>query len=422
MKKVVLLFLFVIVNISAQVKFDDYFDNKTLRLDFYHTGNKIDEIISFEKLVEEGIWSGTRKNLIDNFGYGYYFFKVFDLTSNQLIYSHGFSTLWQEWQTTEEAKYVTRSFSGSIIMPFPKNKIRIEIYKRDRRNNFDKKFEKVIDPKDYFIVKEKIKPYDSFKVQFTGDPTGKLDIVFIPEGYTKDEMEKFHKDCERFTGYLFEYSPFKENKDNINVWGIEAPSNESGTDIPGQNIWKNTLVNSRFYTFDSERYLMTTDYFSVRDIAANAPYDQIFIMVNTNKYGGGGVYNLYSMTCVDDRMAKKVFVHEFAHGLAGIADEYGYDNTYQEMYPLDVEPWEANLTTLVNFESKWKNLIEPGTPIPTPPEEKYKNKIGVFEGGGYVAKGVYRPTFDSMMNTFKSNEFNQVCKNVISAIINYYTE
>ncbi len=422
MRKVFALLLCLVITTNAQIKFDDYFVDQTLRFDFFHTGNKTTETISFDKLVKEGQWSGPKKNLIDPFGYGNYFFKVFDVTSNNLIYSRGFSTLYQEWQTTEESKNTVRTFSGSIIMPFPKEKIRVEIYRRDRKNNFVKKFDYTVDPKNYFIVDERIRPYDNFKVHYSGDPSSKLDIVFIPEGYTKSEMEKFHKDCERFAGYLFDYSPYKENKDKINIWGIEAPSNESGTDIPAKNIWKQTLINSSFYTFDSERYLMTTDYQTVRDVAANAPYDQIFIMVNTSKYGGGAIYNFYSMTCVDNKSAKQVFVHEFAHGLAGLADEYGNDNTYQDMYPTDVEPWEPNLTTMVNFDCKWKNLIEPGTPIPTPPEDKYKDKIGVFEGGGYVAKGVYRPTFNSIMNSFTSNEFNQVCKDVIQKIINYYSE
>ncbi len=422
MRKVFALLLCFVITTNAQIKFDDYFVDQTIRFDFFHTGNKTTETISFDKLVKEGEWSGPKKNLIDPFGYGNYFFKVFDVTSNNLIYSRGFSTLYQEWQTTEESKNTIRSFPGSIIMPFPKEKIRVEIYRRDRKNNFVKKFDYNIDPKNYSIVDERIRPYDNFKVHYSGDPSSKLDIVFIPEGYTKAEMEKFHKDCERFAGYLFDYSPYKENKDKINIWGIEAPSNESGTDIPAKNIWKQTLINSSFYTFDSERYLMTTDYQTVRDVAANAPYDQIFIMVNTSKYGGGAIYNFYSMTCVDNKAAKQVFVHEFAHGLAGLADEYGNDNTYQDMYPTDVEPWEPNLTTLVNFDSKWKNLIEPGTPIPTPPEDKYKDKIGVFEGGGYVAKGVYRPTFNSIMNSFTSNEFNLVCKDVIQKIINYYSE
>ena len=422
MKKIFFLLVLITSFVSAQVKFDDYFVNATLRLDFFHTGNKNSELISFDRLVKEGDWSGSKINLIDNLQYGYYFFKVFDSASDALIYSRGFSTLFQEWQTTEEAKTITKSFSGSIIMPFPKNKIRVELYRRDRKNNFVKIFTHEADPKSYFIVNEKIKPYSNFKIHYSGDPSTKLDIVFIPEGYTKNEMDKFHKDCERFAGYLFDYSPYKENKEKINIWGIEAPSNESGTDIPGKNVWVQTLINSSFYTFDSERYLMTTDYHTVRDIAANAPYDQIFLMVNTSKYGGGGIYNFYCMTCVDHPVAKQVFIHEFAHGLAGIADEYGNDNTYQDMYPTDVEPWEPNLTTLVNFDSKWKNLIPEGTPIPTPAEEKYKDQIGVFEGGGYVGKGVYRPTINSIMNSFKSNEFNQVCKDVLQKVILMYAE
>lgn len=422
MKKLFSLLLCFVITVNAQIKFDDYFDDQTLRFDFYHTGDRATEVISFDKMVKEGQWSGSKKNLIDNFGYGNYFFKVFDTASNQLIFSRGFSTLYQEWQTTEESKTTLRSFSGSVVLPFPKKNNRIEIYKRDRQNIFVRKFEYTVDPKNYFIISERIKPFDNFKVHYSGDPSSKLDIVFIPEGYSKTEMEKFHNDCARFAGYLFDYSPFQENKEKINIWGIEAPSSESGTDIPGKNIWKQTLLNSRFYTFDSERYLMTTDYHTVRDIAANAPYDQIYILVNTDKYGGGAVYNYYSMTGVDNKAANQVFVHEFAHGLAGLADEYGNDNTYQNMYPIDVEPWEPNLTTMVDFDSKWKNLIEPGTPIPTPVEDKYKNKIGVFEGGGYVAKVVYRPTFNSIMNSFTSNEFNQVCKDVLINLINQYSE
>lgn len=421
MKRLLVLFFLSYITISAQIEYDDYFTGKTLRLDFYHTGNKDSEIISFEKLVEEGKWSGSKKNLIDDLNFGYYFVKVYD-TTNTLVYSRGFSTLYQEWQTTEEAKTVTRTFEGSVIMPFPKAKVKVEIDKRDRKNNFEKKFEKAIDPDNYFIVQEKIKPYNNFKVHYSGDPSVKLDIAFIPEGYTKDEMEKFHKDCEKFAGYLFEYSPFKENEDKINIWGVEATSNESGTDIPGKGIWKQTLLNTKFYTFDSERYMMTTGYFTVRDIAANAPYDQIYILVNTSKYGGGSIYNFYNETAVDNNLSKQIFIHEFAHGLAALADEYGSDDTYQNMYPLDVEPWEANLTTLVNFGSKWKNLVEPEIPIPTPSDDKYKNKIGVFEGGGYVAKGVYRPTFNSLMNSFSSNEFNQVCKDVLQKVINFYSE
>lgn len=418
----ILIVITLSISINAQIKFQDYFVDKTLRLDFYHTGNEQTEIISFEKLVEEEFWGGSKKNLIDEFNYGNYMLYVFDESENKLIYSRGFSTLYQEWQSTEEAKTITRSMEGSVVLPFPLRNIRIEIHRRDRKNIFNKIFEYSIDPTNYFIIKEKIKSYPSFKVHYSGNPSQKLDIVFLPEGYTQDEMEKFKLDCERVAGYLFEYSPFKEYKEKINLWGVEAPSLQSSTDIPGKNIWKQTLLNSRFYTFDSERYLMTTDYFTVRDLAANAPYDQIYILVNTDKYGGGGVYNFYNITSVDNERSKQVFIHEFGHGFGGLADEYASDNTYLDYYPLDVEPWEVNLTTLVDFESKWKDLVDEATPIPTPVEEKYKNKTGVFEGGGYTNKGVYRPTYASIMNSFVSNEFNEVSKRALIKLIESYTE
>lgn len=421
MKKIFLTLL-LSISVFAQQKFDNFFIEKTLRLDFYQTGDKTTEIISFDKLIEELIWSGSKTNLIDRFNFGNYMLKVFDQFSNELIYSRGFSTLFQEWQSTQEAKTVLKSISGSVVMPFPKGKARVEIYKRDRRNNFEKKFEYVVDPESYFIIQEKRKPFSNFQVHYSGYPNEKLDIVLIPEGYTVNEMEKFQNDCKKFSEYLFEYSPFKENKDNVNIWGVESPSDESGTDIPGKGIWTKTIINSHFYTFDSERYLMTTDYHTIRDIAANAPNDQIFILVNTAKYGGGGIYNYYNVTSVDHAASKQVFIHEFGHGLAGLADEYGDDPTYQDYYSADVEPWEPNITTLVNFESKWKNLVDPNIPIPTKDEPKFKNVIGAFEGAGYVPKGVYRSTSNSIMRAFSSNEFNQVCKDVLQKIIKSYTE
>ena len=421
MKK--LFFLFLLASVTfAQVNFDKYFENKSLRMDFYHTGNKNSEILSFGKCLVEPYYSGSHKNLIDTFEYGYYFFKVFDKASNEVIYSRGFSTLYQEWQTTEEAKTVTRTFEGSISFPYPKNPVRVEIYRRNKKNEFVKIFEHNVDPKDYFISPERKYEFPNFKVHYAGDPSEKLDIVFIPEGYSKDQMDDFKKDCQRCADYFFSYSPFKESKDKINIWGVEAPSEQSETDIPGKNIWKKTILNSNFYTFDSERYLMTTDYYSVKDVASNAPYDQIYILVNTSKYGVGAIYNFYSMTAAKNNMASKILVHEFAHGLAGIADEYEGDPTYQDMYPPDVEPWEVNLTTLVHFDKKWKDLMDKDTPIPTPKEEKYKNTLGVFEGGGYVSKGVYRPTMDSMMNTFRANEFNIVVKRALQQMIDFYAQ
>ena len=422
MKKI-LLFWFLASLLFAQVNFDDYFTDKQMRLDYYHGGNHYGEEVFFDRVVEEPYWGGSHTALIDTFRYGAYFFKVLDKKKEKVLYSRGYSTLFREWQTTEESKKIKRVFSESVIFPFPKDTVFVMIFSRDSLNQFHKIFEKLVDPKNYFVQKNNEVRYSNFQVHYSGDPSQKLDIVFLPEGYTRAELGEFRKDCEKFKNYLFHYSPFKENKDKINIWAVLAPSVESGTDIPGKNIWKNTLLNSSYYTFNSERYLMTTDYKEVRDVAASAPYDQIYILVNSSKYGGGAIYNYYSMTAAKNKKARQIFVHEFGHGFGGLGDEY-YDSevSYRDFYNLKVEPWEPNLTTLVNFSKKWKDLVPKGVPVPTPATSKYKNVTGAFEGGGYAAKGIYRPSLNSIMRSFTSDEFNEVSKRALQRMIDFYAK
>lgn len=407
----------------SQISFDDYFENKTLRLDYYHTGDKNNDSYSFDELIEEPFWGGSKTNLLDIFNYGSYKFVLRDEESGKEIYSRTYSTLFHEWQTTDEAMKTTKSFSETVTMPFPKKKSIAEFYSRDKKNNLIKKFEYKIDPANYFIKKERSKSFDSFEVLKSGDPARSVDIVIIPDGYTAAEMELFRKDCEKFTGFLFKASPFKETKNKFNVWGVSAPSKESGTDIPADSVWKNTLLNSTFYTFDLERYLMTSDNKSLRDVASNAPYDQIYILVNTDKYGGGAIYNHYSVCVNQNKYEEYVFAHEFGHGFAFLADEYyTSDVAYNDFYPLDVEPLEANITTLVDFDSKWKNLVADKTPVPTPSTKDYEKVVGAFEGGGYVAKGVYRPKQDCSMKSISVDNFCPVCSDAILKMINFYSE
>lgn len=419
--KTVIIFLIFAISLNAQNNFSKYFNNKTLRLDFYHTGNANHETISFDELIEEPFWGGSQTNLIDTFYFGNYYLKVFS-KKGKLIYSRGFSTLFKEWQSTEEAKHTVRTFPGVVTFPFPKDSVIVEIDKRDSLNIFYSLFKYVINPNSYFIKKDNRHKSKSFKVQYSGNYNKKLDIVFISEGYKKSEMNKFKDDCKKYASYLFDCSPFKENKNKINIWGVEAISDSSGADIPEKNIWKSTALNSSYYTFNSERYLMTIDYKTVRDYAANVPYDQIYILVNSNKYGGGAIYNFYSLGITGNKNSEQVFVHEFGHGLAGLADEYVDLSTFENFYPKGVEPWEPNITTLVHFDKKWKDLVSPSTPIPTPATTKYKNVIGVFEGAGYVPKGVYRSTENSIMRAFSSNEFNKVSKRAIQRIIDFYSK
>ncbi len=422
--KILLSTILLISNpVFPQINFDQYFENKTLRLDYYHTGNSSEDSYSIDELIEEPFWGGSKTNLIDKFNYGKYKVVVKDHDSGKEIYSRTYATLFSEWQTTDEAKQTIKSFSETVVFPYPKENVIVEFYSRDKKNILQKKFEYIVNPNSYFVKTERTLEYENFEVLKSNSSDKAVDIVIIPDGYTIDEIDKFKEDCKKFAGYLFNASPYKENEDKFNIWGIEAPSKESGTDIPADNIWKNTITNTRFYTFDLDRYLMTSDNKTLRNIASNAPYDQIFILVNTNKYGGGAIFNHYSVCVSDNKYGEYIFTHEFGHGFAGLGDEYyTSDVAYNEFYPLDVEPLDPNLTTLVNFDSKWKDMLDEETPIPTPAEKEFKGTLGVFEGGGYVAKGVYRPMQDCSMKSISVDNFCPVCNHAIKQMIDFYSE
>lgn len=423
MRKLGVLFVLLVFSFRLFAAYNDFFLNNSLRIDYFHTGNWKTEMYSIDKLIDEPFWAGTKTNLINPFAYGNYCCKVYDLKTNTLIFSYSYSTLFSEWQTTDEAKQITSSFAETVIIPFPKNKVKVEFNTKNNKGVFEKQYEFTVDPASYFIQKENKFPCPTFDIMINGDAAHKVDIVFVPEGYTKDQMTKFKQDCKRFSDFLFNATPYKQNKDKFNIRAVEAVSLESGTDFPGTGVWKNTIINSNFYTFDTERYLMTKDNTTLRYVASNVPYDQIVIIVNTDHYGGGAIYNHYAV-CVSDNPADEyVFTHEFGHSFAGLGDEY-YDSEtgYNDFYPLKIEPWEPNLTTMVNFESKWKNLINKNIPVPTPNDVKYSDVIGAFEGGGYVNKGVYRPAYDCSMKSIAVNNFCQVCQNAIVKMIGYYTE
>lgn len=421
-KNFLLLFIIHQCSIQAQINFDQYFFDKTLRIDYYHTGNDTLEIYSIDELLQEPFWGGSKNNLIDVFNYGKYKFIVKDEATGKEIYSRTYSTLFSEWLTTDESKKTTKSFSETLVFPYPKNPVIVEFYSRDKKNNFHKKFEYKVDPSDYFIKKEKPLSFTVKNIISNGEPERKVDIVIIPDGYTKDDSSKFIQDCEKFSNYLFNSSPFKENEDKFNIHAVLAWSEESGTDIPAENIWRRTIANSSFYTFGVDRYLMIYDNKTLRSLASNAPYDQIYVLVNTTKYGGGSIYNHYSVCVSDNSNAEYIFTHEFGHGFASLGDEYYTSEVaYSEFYPLDVEPLDPNLTTLIDFDNKWKDLIDDETPIPTPPTKEFRNKIGVFEGGGYSAKGVYRPAYDCTMKSISIDNFCAVCKRAIQKMIDFYS-
>lgn len=409
--------------IAAFAQFDLHFHDRTLRIDYVHSGNHDTEFYFIDELLDEPYWGGSKVNLIDTLGYGDYFFEVVDVATGDVIYSRGYSTLFREWQTTDEAQTTSKAFSETVVFPFPKNDVRVDFFSRNRAGDFIKKFSYDVDPASYFIKPERRLEFPAFDVHISGDPATSVDVVILPDGYTEEEMERFIKDCKEFAEHLFSYEPFTSNRDKFNIRGVMAPSQESGSDIPGEGIWRNTILSSSFYTFDLERYCMTADNKSVRDLAANAPYDQIYILVNHEKYGGGAIFNHYSLSVNSNANAAKIFIHEFGHGFAALGDEYyTSDVAYNDFYPLDVEPWKPNITTLVDFDRKWKHMLEPDIPIPTPPTEEFTGSLGVFEGGGYSAKGIYRPAHDCIMNTMRVDEFCGVCAHAIQLMIDFYTK
>jgi hypothetical protein len=406
---------------SGEVQYGRYFDDTAIRVDLILHGNQSETAVSIKTIRREPHWSGPRNNTIDPFKFGEFKFHIVNKKSGELIYSRGFCTFFEEWQTTAEARSVSRSFDQVIVFPEPRESFFLEVFRRDEQNHFKSLFTHEIDPSGKKILEGMNPEYPVRKILHNGNSVECLDIVFIAEGYTATNQEKFFTDASRFTSAILAAEPFGSMSSNLNVWAIASESVESGVDLPGDSIWKNTVLNSSFWTFGTERYLMTEDIISVRDVAGIVPYDVICILANTDKYGGGGIYNHYAITSSDGAFSESTLVHELGHLLAGLGDEYYSSSVaYEGFYDLNIEPWPVNLTTLVNFESKWKNLVNDTIPIPTPETQIYQSITGVFEGGGYSARGIYRPSMDCRMNSTRASEFCEVCRKAIEEMIYYY--
>lgn len=406
----------------AQKSFSENFEDNTLRFDFVLAGNNQEIAVFPEQMKKEPGWAGTLRADTDGPDYGTYRFRLVDPTSDELLFVKGFTTLFQEWQTTAEAKKISKSFYQGIFMPFPKKPVTLVIEFRNYDGQFEEIYQTVVDPGNYFIREETSSP-DVTVISGKGESHRKVDLVFLGDGYTADQKEKFLSDVQRMTDYLFSVEPFDKNRDRFIVKAVWTPSAEKGTDVPGTRIYRNTKFNSSFYTFDVDRYLTTSDMQSVYDALSGVTWDHFFMLVNTEMYGGGGFYNLMGIGSTDHALSEKVMVHEFGHSFAGLGDEYyNSEVAYEDFYNLKVEPWEPNITTLVDFESKWKHMLKPGTPVPTPREAKFTQTLGVFEGGGYMNKGIYSPMMDCRMKSNVTNDFCPACQSAIQRIIDLHCE
>ncbi len=413
-------FLIATTNTAAQ-NYEENFNDTTLRLDYIFAGTNEEQSIYLNNMKSYNGWYGRRvnMNILPLAGNGSV--TVTDTTGMDTIYRHSFSTLFQEWQATEEATRVARSFESTILIPMPKKKVQVTVELKNMANGTKSYLKHTIDPKDILVRKhDSRKTMPHVFLRKAGDSREKIDVVFIPEGYTQEEMAQFRKDCEESIDALMEHKAFRERRDRFNFIAIGAPSKESGVSVPQKDEWKSTTVGSHFDTFYSTRYLTTPNVTQLYDLLDGIPCESIIILANTDVYGGGGIYNNYTLTAAHNEWKRPVVVHEFGHSFCGLADEYYYDDQFVSIYPADIEPWEPNITTLVDFDSKWKDMLPEGTPIPTPADgEDIYTKVGVYEGAGYQSKGAYRPMQDCRMKTNLSPDFCPVCTRAIMRIIDF---
>ena len=412
MKRLCFLFFVVLsaLGISAQ-DFNSWFQNKTLRIDYIFSGNDHEQHIAVDELSQSPRWYGKRQRLAELPMEGNGQITVRDSVSGKIIYRNSFSTLFQEWKSYPEAKTIDKSFENVFLVPMPKRTVKVTLDLRDNRRQISASLTHVVNPNDILIrhIGEKeITPY--VYLQKAADTTRCIRIAYVAEGYTKAEMPKFLEDARRAMGYLFSYEPFKSSRNRFSLVAVESPSVDSGVSIPRKGIWKNTALLSNYDTFYSERYLTTLHLKRLHDCLAGIPYEHIIVLVNTERYGGGGILNSYDLCAAHNSTFRPVVVHEFGHSFAGLADEYAYDTEEVPMYPHDVEPWEKNITTKVDFKGKWENLIGKDP------------KAGFYEGAGYSPKGVYRAYPDCRMRTNENPDFCPACRQAIQAVIDFYTK
>ena len=407
---------------TAQTSFNDLFCDSTLRIDYIFEGNKEEQRIAVDKLNMMPRWYGKRKNLADIPVKGNGQIVVRQHNSKNVIYCNSFSTLFQEWLSFENTWRDRKAFENVFLVPMPKDTVDIDIRLYDNRQQILAELTHTVIPNDILIRQigfRHVTPYTT--LQQAADTTKCIHIAYIAEGYTEEQMEDFVNDARIANKALFAHEPFKSLKSRFNIIAVKSPSLESGTSEPSNGIWRNTALDSHFDTFYSERYLTTLHLKKMHDWLAGTPYEHIIVLVNTDHYGGGGILNSYNLSMTKHDLYRPVVVHEFGHSFAGLGDEYAYEEEDIPMYPHDIEPWERNLTTLVDFHGKWEDLIAPKTKVPTP-IGKDKDKVGFYEGAGYSMKGVYRPLPDCRMRTNDNPEFCIVCRKAITDLINFYTE
>lgn len=395
---------------SNHTEFAEVFNDSTLRMDYVFGGGPEGVTILLDRQTKLPGWAGRKHRLKETCLDGYATITVSDPETGKILYTNPFSTLFQEWLTTPESETESRSFENSVTVPLPKQPADITVSLRNNRHQEIGKLTHRYRPDDILIRVSGRDPLPHKYLHKGNNGDATIDVAIVAEGYTESEMDKFLEKAEIFSNEILSYEPFASNKEKFNFVAVMTPSKESGVSIPARGEWKETAFDSHFSTFYSDRYLTTPRVWRIHQQLEGIPYEHILIVVNTDEYGGGGIYNNYQIASAENEYTLPVTVHEFGHSFAGLADEYFYEGEEDDTYPLDIEPWEGNITTNVDFSSKWADMINEGT------------GIGMFEGGGYKTKGVFRPTENCRMRTNKYPSFCPVCERIISEVIEFYTE
>lgn len=409
---IVSLILFAGLTLQAGAQqFEKYFTDATLRIDYQFSGNAQEQYIAVDELKRSPHWYGKRQRLAEMPVEGNGQITVRDHRSGEVIYRNSFSTLFQEWLSYDEAKTVSKSFENVFLVPMPKDTADVTIDLRNNRREIVTTLTHQVVPTDILIRRIGDRDVTPFTyVQQPRDTSRCIHIAYVAEGYKADEMQTFLDDIRTANEALFSHEPFKSHQQDFCITAVMSPSEDSGTSVPSRGDWRKTALSSHFDTFYSDRYLTTLHLKDLHDILAGTPYEHIIVLVNSEKYGGGGILNSYNLSTTHHSKYRPVVVHEFGHSFAGLADEYAYESEAIPMYPHDVEPWEQNITTKVNFQDKWSNLL------------KTDKKAGFYEGAGYSVKGVYRAYEDCRMRTNEHPVFCKACQQALTRVIEFYTK
>lgn len=407
---------------KENTQFDDILSDSTLRLDLVLSGDAHAVDISLSGMHKSSGWWGRRVNLskISVPGNGQAIVK--SQSTGDTIYTLPFSTLFQEWLSTPESTQYKRAEDLVINIPLPKDNASIEVKLFNNRREIVASSQFPFSP-DNVNIRNSNHNLSNFQyIHKSGDGKDKIDVAILAEGYTTAQMDTFVLDAQKAVASILAHEPFKSRSSEFNFVAVMSPSIDSGASVPQDGVWRSSAFDSHYNTFDSPRYLTTSSIRKVHDALQGIPYEHIIILVNDDVYGGGGIFNFFALTTARHKMFDPVVVHEFGHSFGGLADEYFYDNgdALDETYPLDVEPWEGNITTLQAFDSKWKPMLAPGQNIPTLAWETPANGVGVFEGGAYRTKGIYRPVDKACRMRFNEAEaFCPVCRNLINRMIDF---